>query len=204
MSSTKKFEYVNESSIDPELICTICKSPYQDPRCTPCDHTFCADCIATWTRLNPRSCPTCRRPVPNNDLAPASRIVRNMLDRLLVKCTRCGDMTIRHEQFADHFWKTCPKITVCCVAAEMRCSWTGPIDQLESHLSSCAFHQLQDFLKELTSENLQLKTQLAEQNIRLDYLENEVKQLKSKDLEHYIDRKLNEKRSFGTTDDECL
>lgn len=202
MSITEKFEYVNESSIDPELICTICQSPYQDPRCTPCDHTFCADCINTWVKANSRSCPTCRQTFPSNDLAPANRIVRNMLDRLLVKCTRCGDTTLRRDQFADHRQKKCPKNSVCCLSAEVYCPWTGPQDQLESHLSSCIFHQLQDVLEELISENSGLKKQLAEQKIRLDDLESEIEELQNNDSSEEIDGKSNEKRSVDTTKEE--
>ena len=204
MSRTELFEYVNESSIDPELICTVCKSPYQDPRCTPCDHTFCAGCIATWVKANSRSCPTCRQLFLIYDLTPASRIVRNMLDRLLVKCTRCGDMTIRRDQVADHRVKKCPKKSVCCLAAEVRCPWTGTQDQLESHLSSCAFHQLRDVLEELNSENYELREQLAEQNIRLDDLQNQIEQLRERDLQRQTVGKSNEKKSVDTIADDYL
>ena len=177
MTSNCKFEYANESSIDPELICIICKSPYQDPRCTPCDHTFCAECIIAWITHNNASCPTCRQIFPISRLTQANRTVRNMLDRLLVKCARCDETTIRRENFDDHYTRTCPKIPVSCSAADNRCQWTGPQDQLENHLASCVFHILRDVLGELMSENRQLKEKLTQQQNHIDVIQDQVEQL---------------------------
>ncbi len=35
------YEYLNESSIDNNLKCSICNNPFEIPYVTQCDHTFC-------------------------------------------------------------------------------------------------------------------------------------------------------------------
>jgi hypothetical protein len=190
MENNGQFEYTNETSIDPELICIICNSPFEDPRCTPCDHTFCYECITNWIRTNNASCPTCRQPVRMNGLTQANRTVRNMLDRLLVTCPRCGQTGVQRENFNDHFKKTCPKINVSCSAADGRCPWTGPRDQLDSHLASCVFHALRSLLGELIVENRQLREQVMQQKAQSDDLQNQVRQLQEQFMEHTI--KINE------------
>ena len=143
---------------------------------------------------SPSSCPTCRQTSSINDLAPTNRIVRNMLDRLLVKCPRCAQMSVRRDQFARHRRRTCPKISICCVAAEMRCAWTGTMAQLESPLSSCAFHPFENALEEMTSENCQLKEEPIRQTLRFDDLRSEVERPRGLS---------NEKKFVNKTNNDC-
>ena len=178
------FDYTNEVSIDPELICSICNSPFEDPRCTPCDHTFCRGCITNWIGKNNASCPTCRSIVPIKGLTQANRTVRNMLARLPVTCQRCGQTGVQRDNFNDHFSKTCPKISVPCSAANGKCPWTGPRDQLENHMASCVFHALRSLLEELIVENRQLKENMLQQKVQSDHLQNQVLQLQEQLLEN--------------------
>jgi len=46
------------SSYD-ETRCSICTNDYTDPIFLPCGHTFCRQCIETWSKLS-RDCPLCR------------------------------------------------------------------------------------------------------------------------------------------------
>ena len=108
MSEGIEYEYTNEASIDRELICTICTGPFNDPWCTPCDHTFCHVCITSWIDAKNASCPICRKHVSGILLKQANRTVRNILDRIPVKCTKCGQREIQRGQFENHISKMCP------------------------------------------------------------------------------------------------
>uniref|UniRef100_A0A3Q1EL16 RING-type domain-containing protein n=1 Tax=Acanthochromis polyacanthus TaxID=80966 RepID=A0A3Q1EL16_9TELE len=46
-------------SLEDELTCSICLSPFDCPVTIPCGHNFCQDCLlTTWT--DSYSCPQCR------------------------------------------------------------------------------------------------------------------------------------------------
>jgi hypothetical protein len=154
---------MNETSIDPELICIICNSPFNDPLCTPCDHTFCRECITGWINGGNLSCPMCRQHlVSANSLVQASRTVRNMLDRLPVKCILCEKTELQRCNFSEHMGRVCSKVQVPCPSADIKCLWKGPRDQLNNHVATCAFQPLRSILSELMSENRQLKEQMKQ------------------------------------------
>lgn len=48
-------------SLEDELSCSICLSPFECPVTIPCGHNFCQSCLlATWGDVAPYSCPQCR------------------------------------------------------------------------------------------------------------------------------------------------
>lgn len=48
-------------SLEDELSCSICLSPFECPVTIPCGHNFCQSCLlATWGDAAPYSCPQCR------------------------------------------------------------------------------------------------------------------------------------------------
>lgn len=73
-----------EDNINPEVTvepstqtCPICQSDCTDPYMSPCVHTFCHDCIMTWTTDNiggresqEKPCPICRTDFSYEDLIP--------------------------------------------------------------------------------------------------------------------------------------
>jgi hypothetical protein len=74
--------------IDENLVCSICNEVFKDPVQIDCDHTFCRECIEQWF-FTSQSCPIDRRPVSSSErsnLKPASRIIKNLIDALQVKC----------------------------------------------------------------------------------------------------------------------
>lgn len=71
--------------VDEEFNCPICRMVMENPFQTPCEHTFCSECIKGWLVIN-RSCPVDRKPLSMNDLKPPARCLRNMLDKLKLKC----------------------------------------------------------------------------------------------------------------------
>ena len=151
------YEYLDEISVDPELMCSICHLPFKDPRSTPCDDTFCLECISKWIQTQNRSCPVCRRSLSIDELTQVNRPIRNMLDRIRVKCITCGQSGLLRGNFKEHVEKTCPKMQILCPSADIKCPWEGQRDQLDEHLSNCAFHSLRYIITPLMTENEQLK-----------------------------------------------
>jgi len=151
-------EYMDEDSIDPNLTCSICHKPLKEPVCTPCDHTYGRACITRWLAENKtRSCPTClKQPISNKELIQASRPLRNILDQIRVECILCGQTGLQRGNFLDHINKVCAKALVQCQAADIKCPWKGPRDELQNHVSTCVFEPLRPVLASLIAENRQL------------------------------------------------
>ena len=97
------YVYVDEHLISPSLLCPICLDILQEPHThITCDSAFCRSCLM---QLAEPFCPICRWtwngtvPLDYNIYLPkASRLIRNMLDDLRVKCAFC-DTVRRRGQF---------------------------------------------------------------------------------------------------------
>ncbi|CAF1307816.1 unnamed protein product [Adineta ricciae] len=155
MATSFKFEYMNKN-IDEHLKCPICKSPFIDPVSTPCRHAFCRQCIND-KLSNKSSCPECNQSLSSKDLSPMVIFICKMLDDLLVKCVNCEQTGIKRSQFDHHLEEVCPKTLVSCSGADIRCPWTGRVNQLKLHKVSCDYERLRTILTELISENETLK-----------------------------------------------
>lgn len=147
------YEYMDEASVDPELICNICHSPLKDPYYTPCSETFCRECITNWIQTPNTSCAHYRQALSVNVLTQAPRSLRNMLDRLRVKCIRCQPNELKLVNFDEHIQKACPKAVVLCPSADIKCQWTGQRDQLEQHFATCRFEPMRSVITEFMVEN---------------------------------------------------
>lgn len=90
----KEYRFVNEHNISPSLICPICLDILTDAHThVRCDSAFCRSCLL---QLTEPICPICRWPwderypiEDNKSLPKASRLIRNMLDELMVECRQC-------------------------------------------------------------------------------------------------------------------
>ena len=164
MSET--FVYMNEESIDPELICSICQTPFNDPCCTSCDETYCRKCITYWIQTGNRSCPHCRQTLSIDTLRQVPRPLKSMLDQLQVKCMVCEQTELERGNFDDHIQKLCPKMVVACRAVDIQCSWTGQRDQLNQHLAGCQFELIRPIITQLTAKNKELKYRLNQSLIQ--------------------------------------
>jgi len=102
MDRSYEYEYMDETSIPGELICSICTSPFIDPVQIQCEDTFCCQCITTWIQRGNSSCPLCRQTVSSNNIRSSTRLIRNMLNQLKVKCKLCKQITIERGNFDDH------------------------------------------------------------------------------------------------------
>jgi hypothetical protein len=185
MANSTTIDYIDDISIDPELICIICRGHFKDPYCTQCDHTFCCQCIMQRIRHGSAICPRCAKPISFFEVKPASRIIRDMLTRSRVVCQYCGQMGIQRENFDDHLNRGCPKIEVICPALDVTCPWIGQRDQLDCHLKTCVYNSLHGILSKLMTENRQLKEQIKQLK---EYCEkNDLNQLKDiENTENYI------------------
>jgi hypothetical protein len=175
-SIIENYEYIDEIKIDDELKCTICTQPFQKPVSLLCQHTFCQQCIELWLKKH-HSCPTCRRSLiisQQETFSPVNTyIVNNQLDRLLVRCNQCYETNIQRGNFQDHELK-CLKKMVRCPSADIECTWKGPRDEQDEHLSKCSFQQIRPIIDLL---RVQLDTSFEIQNELRDKLENQSNQI---------------------------
>jgi hypothetical protein len=164
--ASTNYEYMDKASIDKDLNCEYCNNPLLDPVSTPCKHTFCRGCIEHKLKKTGGACakPKCKsKSMALEDLTPVTeRIVLNMLDRLLVKCLSCGTSNIQRGTFEKHATNFCPKATVSCSAADLKCPWFGSGDQLKQHVMVCSYEQIRPILMEIIQDNRQLKEQIQQ------------------------------------------
>jgi hypothetical protein len=162
MTNNQKYEYIDEASIYPDLMCVICSEPFKNPVCTPCDHTFCRHCIIQWIENEDFSCPICRKALLTIQLKQANRIILNMLNRIHVKCILCGQRRLQRGTFDNHIKNECPKSDVNCLSAKLNCPWIGQRGELENHLKTCIFYSFQPFVNEILNGNENIKMGISE------------------------------------------
>ncbi|CAF3452612.1 unnamed protein product [Rotaria sp. Silwood1] len=183
------YEYINEESINCELICNICYKPFAEPISTPCNHKFCHHCIKQWIDMKKTSCPICRCQIKSiNQCIQVSPHLQNLLDQLPIKCFVCGDLKLKRIDFNDHINKACPKINVLCSAADIKCPWIGTREELEKHISTCKFAPLRSILAQMISENEQLNIKYEQLNIQNEQLYIQKQQLYIKKQQLYIQK----------------
>ncbi len=163
MARSSQYKYMDEESIGPALLCIICRRPFKDPRCTPCNHIFCRECITERIGTNKGPCPACHKLISVDSFSQISYTLSNMLGTLRVKCTLCGQTELLRGNFDDHINKACPNARVPCPLAHNNCPWTGQRNELNNHLSTCIFHPSRSAITKLLAENRQLKEQCQQQ-----------------------------------------
>ncbi|CAF2103242.1 unnamed protein product [Rotaria magnacalcarata] len=159
------YEYIDETSINHELICS---RPFIRSTATPCNHTFCHQCIENWFSEKYQSCPTCRRYIKSiKECTPVSRIITNMFDQAAVKCSKCGQTSLTRGNFNDHINKTCPNVNILCAVSDIKCPWIGLCHEYETHISTCKYEALRSVLTELIKGNERLQEGDEKLNSRL-------------------------------------
>ena len=78
--------FLDKDNIVKDIICTICTEVVSDAKQTPCDHMFCKECISEWLKSGKQTCPIDREKLSLNDLKAPSRMTRQLIDSLIVKC----------------------------------------------------------------------------------------------------------------------
>jgi hypothetical protein len=102
-------------SVDENLLCPICKSPFVMPVTTECDHTFCHRCLFQCYEQAP-ICPVDRTKLPRSRVRNASRLLRNQLGDLQIACPNGDRCTfkIRREGVAAHLENECELTLIPC------------------------------------------------------------------------------------------
>ncbi|CAG9329807.1 unnamed protein product [Blepharisma stoltei] len=88
MSNRPIRRFIMVSRIKSYLICSICSEPFYDPARLSCGHTFCKECILTWSQDN-RTCPHCRKAF-NKKTIGKDLIAACFINDLEVACNNKG------------------------------------------------------------------------------------------------------------------
>ncbi|EDV58650.1 E3 ubiquitin-protein ligase NRDP1 [Drosophila erecta] len=147
--------------VDEELICPICTDVLEEPvQSSQCEHAYCRACIDKWM-LQKQICPVDRSALLASHLVPVSRLMRNMLGRLKMKCTfsqsGCTQM-LALEEFRTHV-AACehnPKVVVECSKG---CGMKIPKDEMSRH--NCVF-ELREVVETVVKEVSDLKQKVTD------------------------------------------
>ncbi|KAH8260044.1 E3 ubiquitin-protein ligase NRDP1 [Drosophila bipectinata] len=152
--------------VDQELICPICTDVLEEPvQSSGCEHAYCRACIDKWIQQK-QICPVDRSALLPGHLVPVSRLMRNMLSRLKIKCTfaenGCSQLLAlegfrRHVAGCEHN----PKVMVDC---NKGCGMQVPKDELATH--NCVF-ELRELVQSKVTEIAELKKKQANHELRL-------------------------------------
>jgi len=99
------------------------------------------------------------------------------------KCRYCKEKFLYKDITPKEHEKQCEKFPVCCLSKKFGCRKKVAREELESHLRTCPFHQIRDFLKlkqlQFDKVKLQMLTiQKSEMLVRKEHLEAIVKHQK--------------------------
>lgn len=118
---------VNE--IDDEFLCSICTMVLENPMQSPCEHTFCNDCIKEWLSVQ-ATCPVDACELTFNEIKPTPRYFRNMLAKVQIKCT-FGKLHPIHHPIAS--------IINVLFSEPNGCQAIVSLEEVQRHLSKCDF-----------------------------------------------------------------
>lgn len=91
------FKYVDQESISPDLICSICNFPLYNPvEHSRCGVEFCESCIDSLA-----DCPSCNNPVTKCRQVTSQRLL-NPLSELIVQCPTCTN-AVKRSTFLTHY-----------------------------------------------------------------------------------------------------
>ncbi|EDW57933.1 E3 ubiquitin-protein ligase NRDP1 [Drosophila virilis] len=152
--------------VDEELLCPICADVLEEPmQSSSCEHAFCRFCIEKWIQEK-QICPVDRSDLLPIHLVPVSRLMRNMLGRLKIKCSFADNgctALMPLGEYRNHVanCQNNPKVVVMCTKG---CGMRVPKDELTSH--NCVY-ELREQLQDQISEISELRDMQAHQERRL-------------------------------------
>ena len=158
--------FINRNSVIDELICSICTDVLENPVQTPCQHSFCNDCIKVWVEDGKSSCPVDRQTLDSKDLKPA-RILQQLLNSLIIRCKHFHDGCSLMARFED-------------------------MPQLVEHeINQCRVVQYDSFLEQHErnmKDGVDKKKEIEDKDKRIEILETKLKDQKTlQTQQHAID-----------------
>jgi len=168
---------MNEDSIERLLKCNICLKPFVEPVITRDGERYCRLCVIKSSGFN-------RQTSYMENLIPIEeKILLDMLDNILVKCSDCQEINIRRIDFHEHRLIKCSKRIVLCLANDLKCPWTGSYDEYNEHVNKCTF----ELLRPILNETFQYQKQFDEYKFYFNKQQNEINELKNQ-IEQYDNR----------------
>ncbi|KAI8885947.1 hypothetical protein K501DRAFT_244889 [Backusella circina FSU 941] len=124
-------------TINDNLVCCICRTPFIDPVVSNCGHTFCKDCIHQALE-NSCVCPIDRSTLAVNDFQTAVKIIHNMVNELMVYCPRQGcPYTGQRQYIGSHVTSDCEYTIAPCELEE--CKELLLKKDLNTHAATCKY-----------------------------------------------------------------
>lgn len=114
-------------SLEDELSCSICLSPFECPVTIPCGHNFCQSCLlATWGDSAPFSCPQCRTHFATRPELKKNTVISNVVATFKVRANNpetTKSMETKEIEFAAPAVPSTPAVR-CDTCMEARASKT--------------------------------------------------------------------------------
>lgn len=86
-------------SLEDELSCSICLSPFECPVTIPCGHNFCQGCLlATWGDTAPFSCPQCRTHFATKPELKKNTVLSNVVATFKVRANNPESVKIPEDE----------------------------------------------------------------------------------------------------------
>ena len=76
---------IEKDALSNHLICSICMDVVEIPMLTPCQHSFCSECIRGWLNNGNTTCPVDRQPLQIRHLK-TSRLLQELLSKFTIRC----------------------------------------------------------------------------------------------------------------------
>jgi len=156
-SINNKNKDINETSVDHQLLCTICNEPFNDPQSLPCGHIFCLQCITQEIKGNYVSCPTCQQAVTINNFPKVNHTVRKNVNDLPMKYDEDKQTTIHSQNIHDPINKASSAINRLNLSSNIT---PHQNEQQNQYSAARLFEPFRDLLSDLINQNKQLKEEI--------------------------------------------
>ncbi|XP_020795470.2 E3 ubiquitin/ISG15 ligase TRIM25 isoform X2 [Boleophthalmus pectinirostris] len=148
-------------SLEDELSCSICLSPFDCPVTIPCGHNFCQSCLlATWGDSAPFSCPQCRTHFATKPELKKNTVLNNVVATFKVRANNPEPVKLMEakEEKVTPVVPSTPAVKCdTCMEAQasktcLTCMASYCDDHLRPHRENPVFrlHQLTDPVDDLT------------------------------------------------------
>jgi hypothetical protein len=191
------FQYVDQESvvnrnyfegIKEMVICVICAGILVEPQqCRSCENSYCSNCIKIWTKKSS----TCPFKCSNFETKDATRTLKNLLDKLILKCPNKCDSNeeFNYENCVRHIQTSCQKLKTNCPCCE---SYVLKTQIKETEV----IRDLKYEIIRLETENSNLKNKNRELSLEIKNLEQNISSKSSETLK----RKQLEEENQGLID----